>query len=109
MWRVLFACIVASLPSVAIGGGSYPSVGPRAEFFQGLKQPDTGISCCSISDCKRTEADWRSGQWWAKVIDQWTPIPPGKVLTNKSIDGDAYVCSNSARDIYCFVPPDRGF
>jgi len=39
------------------------------------------------------------------VNGEWTPIPPEKELDKQSIDGDAYVCSNSSRRIYCFVKP----
>ncbi len=83
------------------------SVSPdRHAWFKGLTQPDTGASCCDISDCRRTTADWRNGQWWATVDGQWTPIPQSKVLQNKpSIDGDAYVCSGLSRTIFCFVKP----
>ncbi len=39
----------------------------RGSWFKSLKQPGTGYSCCDISDCRRAEADWREGQWWAVV------------------------------------------
>lgn len=79
------------------------------EWFKSLKQPGSGFSCCDKSDCRRTDADWRAGQWWAVVSGEWTPIPQDKVLLDKqSIDGDAYVCSSPNRRIYCFVRPDIG-
>lgn len=78
----------------------------RGAWFKSLKQPKTGYSCCDISDCKRTDADWRGGQWWAMVKGEWTPIPPEKELDKLSIDGDAYVCSSPTRRIYCFVKPN---
>lgn len=81
----------------------------RAEWFKSLKQPMTGASCCDISDCKRTKANWEKGQWWADVQGVWTPIPKDKILTDKaSIDGEAYVCSGFARRIYCFIKPSPG-
>ena len=79
--------------------------GPDA-WFEGLKMPGTVIPCCDISDCRRTTADWRGGQWWATVDGQWTPIPPNKELSKRSIDGDAYVCASQNRYVYCFVKPD---
>jgi hypothetical protein len=80
--------------------------GDRHSWFEGLKMPGTAISCCDISDCRRTDADWRGGQWWATVNGMWTPIPPAKELTKRSIDGDAYVCAGPNRTVYCFVRPD---
>ena len=77
----------------------------RATWFRNLKQPNTGMSCCDISDCRRTDADYRHGQWWAEVEGSWTPIPQEKQLDKLSIDGDAYVCSGPRGTIYCFVPP----
>lgn len=87
------------------------AAGPaRAEdtgsWLRSLRQPDTGLSCCDISDCRQTEADWHSGQWWAKVDGQMTPIPKQKELQKSSADGEAYVCAGQQRKIYCFIPPN---
>ena len=106
--------LIASLALVsalaAAGGASAADQSrDRAAWFNGLLQPGTEAPCCSISDCTRTVADWRSGQWWAIVVGEWTPIPPETVLNNtQSIDGDAYVCATHYRKIYCFVKPDTG-
>jgi len=78
----------------------------RSAWFKSLLQPDTGYSCCDISDCRRADANWHDGQWWAVVEGQWTPIPPQKELSKRSIDGEAYVCSSPTRRVYCFVKPD---
>jgi hypothetical protein len=87
----------------------------KGDWFKSLKQPITGASCCDISDCKRTKAEFKGGQWWADVPGggakdaQVTPIPNEKVLKDKfSFDGEAYVCSGYDRRIYCFVPPSPG-
>jgi hypothetical protein len=68
--------------------------------------PGTDVSCCDISDCRRADADWHGGQWWATVNGQWTPIPSDRELSKRSIDGDAYVCASPSRHIYCFVKPN---
>jgi hypothetical protein len=89
----------------------------RSSWFQSLRVPSTKASCCDVSDCQRTEADWRGGHWWAVVDKKWREIPNKSVLTHPvSIDGSAYVCAGSptwsisglGRDppIYCFVPPN---
>lgn len=81
----------------------------KSDWFRSLMRPDTGTSCCNVSDCHKTVADWRGNQWWAKVEEQWTPIPNEKVVKDHdSFDGEAYVCSGTARFIFCFVPPGFG-
>jgi hypothetical protein len=83
--------------------------GERGAWFKSLKQPGTGLSCCDIADCTRTEAVWRDGQWWAVVRGQWTPIPRRREVHTRSIDGEAYICTSQKRlpaSIYCFVPPN---
>ena len=100
----------------------------RAEWFESLKTP-SGQSCCSQSDCRQTTAEWRGDTegWWVLVNGSWRPVPADKVLVSpKSIDGAAYLCSGSDSrgsadqdsppgtippvlgTIYCFVPPDLG-
>ena len=83
---------------------------PDGEWFNSLKQPTTGATCCDIADCKLTAADWKNDQWYAEVQGEKTPIPDEKVLKNKqSPDGEAYVCAGYGRKIYCFVPPNMGY
>lgn len=103
---------------LAVGCWSAAQAGDRGEWFKSLKIPGTKASCCDIADCQSTDADWRNGQWWAVVDEEWRPVPQSKVLTSpNSIDGDAYVCVGSPswsfggdpqfeRPIYCFVPPN---
>jgi len=104
----------------------------RAAWFKSLKRPSNGLSCCDVSDCRATEAEWRDGQWWAVVPrlrgPKWEPVPPRVVLPTKSIDERAYLCSEAdvaahetcssysgCQDvpeavgrILCFVPPFQG-
>jgi hypothetical protein len=91
---------------VAVSSTAVAKAEDRRSWFQGLTMPGTGIPCCDISDCRRTQADWRNGQWWATVGGQWTPIPHNKELSKRSIDGDAYVCASPNRYVYCFIKPD---
>ncbi len=108
----------------------------RGAWFKGLSQPDTGNSCCDVSDCYRTQAKQLDDQSWTALVQTWhgptwKPIPPNKVLKKTSIDGDAYVCSSMGENahmatplegmgksylspsweglIYCFVKPNPGF
>jgi hypothetical protein len=92
--------------TVALAVAASAHAQERGAWFKSLRQPKTGYSCCDISDCRRADADWRNGQWWAVVDGAWTPIPPEKELEKRSIDGDAYVCASPTRRIYCFVKPN---
>jgi hypothetical protein len=100
--------VAAMLPA---GAALAANAGDKGDWFKGLKQPGTGLPCCDISDCRRTEAEWRSGQWWAIVRGEWTPIPRRREVHVQSFDGEAYVCTSQKRlppSIYCFVPPILG-
>lgn len=82
----------------------------RGAWFKSLKQPDTGISCCDISDCKRTDASWRAGIWHATAGDGTeVEIPPAKIVDIESIDGEAYVCLSPFKTVYCFIKPNPGY
>jgi len=86
----------------------------RGAWFKSLRQPATGLSCCDISDCKRTEARWEGNGWVAVVRGVDRSIPGERVLQSpRSLDGDAYVCASEGgkaetATIYCFIPPDIG-
>lgn len=63
------------------------------EFFHSLQRPDGQGSCCSLDDCRQTEAEFRDGQWFAVVDGKWRAVPPERVLASPlSIDGEAYIC-----------------
>ncbi len=83
-------------------------------WIKGLKRPGGGFSCCNKSDCARTDAEWRGsgaqGAWWAQTrLGRYVRVPPGFVLDQPSIDGEAYLCATpNGNPIYCFVRPDIG-
>jgi hypothetical protein len=75
-----------------------------APWFQSLSVPGTGISCCSIADCRPTEYRTVDEHYEALIEDRWIAIPPRKVLqrTDNPI-GRAVVCWTPERGIMCFV------
>jgi hypothetical protein len=78
-----------------------PSLAP---WFNSLRQPGSGISCCSVADCRRTEARFKGDQYEAFVDGQWRVVPPGAVLDRQdNPTGRAVVCYTPARGIMCFV------
>ena len=105
----------AILFALAIIIGAFPAKADesRAAWFKSLKQPDTGYSCCDLSDCRVTEgAEWRQDGWWAPVFGTMTKMPPNKTLWRKvSPDGGAVICHGGMPEtpvIFCFVPPAMG-
>ena len=76
-----------------------------AQWYRSLIRPDTGTSCCSIADCRPTEARVGVDGWEAVMDDKWVRIPQGKVLQHTvNIEGRAVLC-HSGPTIYCFEPP----
>lgn len=92
----------------------------RSQWFDSLKD-DRGYSCCDISDCRRTRARQLADGTWEAIVPGpdgpvWAVVPPQKILKTKSIDGEAYLCSNpplprsaTFTTIYCFVKPSPGY
>jgi len=85
--------------------GADPSLAP---WFQSLHQPGTGVSCCSIADCRQT--DYRTnGYGYEALIDgAWLVVPSEKVLHRvDNPTGRAVVCYMPGRGIMCFVTPEE--
>jgi hypothetical protein len=84
-----------------------------APWFESLKQPGTGASCCSIADCRTV--DFRQDQdgyevlidsRWKMSIPFWLRVPPNRIIdridnpTNRAV-----VCFTPEAGILCFVRP----
>ncbi len=48
-----------------------------APWFQGLRQPGTGISCCSMADCRQTDFRIAGSHYQALVDNEWREVPRG--------------------------------
>ena len=75
-----------------------------APWFQSLAVPGTGISCCSIADCRPTDYRTVGDHYEALIENKWVAIPPRKVLqrTDNPV-GRAVVCWTPERGVMCFV------
>ena len=84
-----------------------------APWFESLKQPGTGASCCSIADCRTVEfRQDRDGYEvlidgrWKMSIPFWLRVPPNRIIdrtdnpTNRGV-----VCFTPEAGILCFVRP----
>ncbi|HUB46134.1 MAG TPA: hypothetical protein VMB73_14205 [Acetobacteraceae bacterium] len=75
-----------------------------APWFQSLKQPGTGMSCCSIADCRQTDFRIQGGQYQALIDGEWRPVPPNAVLERTdNPTGRAVVCYTPYFGIMCFI------
>ena len=82
-----------------------PNADPAlAPWYQNLRQPQTGVSCCSIADCRATDYRTTGDHYEVFIDDKWTVVPADKIL--QRIDnpvGRAVVCWTPALGIMCFV------
>lgn len=101
---VLLAVIPAVAPVIARARPPENADPKLAPWFQALRQPDTGISCCSIADCRQTDYRTSGDHYEALIQDRWVSVPPEKVLSRTdNPTGRAVVCWTPATGIMCFV------
>jgi len=83
--------------------GADPALRP---WFESLKQPGSGVSCCSISDCRPVQYRLASDGYEALIESGWIHIPEDRVLHHKQNPlGRAVLCRSPASGtIFCFVP-----
>lgn len=75
-----------------------------APWFQSLRQPGTGMSCCSMADCRQTDFRIRDGHYQAMIDGHWEAVPPEAVLQRAdNPTGRAVVCYSRYQGIMCFV------
>jgi hypothetical protein len=86
-----------------------PALSP---WYKGLRQPASGAPCCSMADCRPTDAR-QSAQGWEVWIDGrfgerngfWAPVPSSKILRTDNPTGAAVACFIAGVGVMCFVPP----
>ena len=100
------ALLIAGHAEAAPPPDADPALAP---WFQGLQAPDTGRSCCSIADCRPTEARTRGDHYEVLIEDKWLVVPPQRILTRTdNPTGRAVVCWTPALGIMCFVHAPEG-
>lgn len=75
-----------------------------APWFRSLRQPGTGMSCCSIADCRPTDFRIHNGHYEAKVSGHWRHVPADTILKRAdNPTGRAVVCYTPYLGIMCFI------
>ena len=115
--RAEIVAILLALVGVPVGAGAFAQDGHHGQghaenhdWYQGLRQPDTGASCCNGSangvegDCRPTRAYiGDDGVWRALIEGRWIVVPPRVVLQNLAPDGNSHICAGKSGAIYCFI------
>jgi hypothetical protein len=78
-------------------------------WFESLKQPGTGYSCCSIADCRPADYRLRPDGYEAWLDRRWVRVPEERVLHGRANPvGRAVVCRSPVSGaILCFVPANE--
>lgn len=94
---------------IAFGALAQPPAGadPNSElghWFNSLRQPDTGVSCCGVADGH--QVDYRiAGDHYEVWYDQkWIAIPKKFVINTMNPTGRGVVFLGPDETVYCFVP-----
>ena len=116
--RIIYLALAATLAFFLFGiVASHPAAPPDADpalapWFRSLERPDGNGSCCSESDCRRTQYrivgdhyEALTDEQW-HVPRQWIPIPPDKILNRAdNPTGEAVLCWLPSLGVLCFVRP----
>src|SRR5436190_7579149 len=113
--RSLLASILLAMARPALAGPPEGADPAWSRWFESLRQPGTGASCCTAADCRITEFRRDLDGYEALVDDRWklsrpfwTRVPPQRVLERSdNPTGRAVLCFTPEAGIVCFVrPPD---
>ena len=98
--------VVALLAAGATRAAAPPDADPAlAPWFRSLNAPDTGLSCCALSDCRPVDYRVRSDVYEAFIDGEWRPVPPEKILRRSdNPTGRAIACWTRTVGIMCFLP-----
>jgi hypothetical protein len=110
LYYSMAAIMLAALVHAAPGRAAPPeNADPNlAPWFQSLRQPGTGISCCSVADCRMTDYRTTAAGYEALIDNKWLDVPPARVLQHTSNPtGRAIVCYVPGQGILCFVRPSE--
>jgi hypothetical protein len=84
-----------------------PSLSP---WFTSLRAPSTGVSCCSISDCRTVITHEKDGKLWAFIgsafvnaPNAWVEIPESVMIRGReNPTGEPVVCYYGGH-VACFI------
>lgn len=109
--------LLGAMPAFAQSGHHGQGHAENHDWYQNLKQPGTGYSCCNGSvngvegDCRPTRAYLGDdGVWRALINGRWERVPPNVVLPAEQNREPftAHICVSKSGYIYCFLEEQVG-
>jgi hypothetical protein len=105
-WRRAVAGAIGLLVIAApLRAAPPPDADPaQAPWFNSLRQPGSGISCCSVADCRPVDYRTVDNHYEAFIEGEWLAVPPERVISRAdNPTGRAVVCWTKLSGIMCFV------
>ncbi len=79
------------------------------DWYTGLRQPGTGISCCGGYDCRPLQPEQIrhvDGRMQFFLDNEWRDVDPWIILERPSPDGRVHACWNAASQrLICVILP----
>ena len=103
LWLACFALLGIGASDAAPPENADPAL---HGWFESLKQPGSGVSCCSIADCRPVEYRLVADGYEAYLDTKWVHVPDDKVLhgTVNPVARGIVCRSPISGTILCFVP-----
>lgn len=87
--------------------GADPALAP---FFKSLRQPDSNISCCDISDCRPVKTRHVNGRLQVFIGPQfpyspndWRDVPDDAVIRGVANQVGELIACYFSREVRCFL------
>jgi hypothetical protein len=106
--RVIVAAALGLGPALAAPPPGADPNSPVAQWFHGLRTPDTGTSCCDLADCRHLPTRVGKAGYEVRVPaldgEIWVPVPPDKILPHKdNPTGEPVTCYSPWQGVMCFI------
>lgn len=99
--------MIAILAILLLARGDYAQT-PLSDWYRSLRQPGTGVLCCSEADCRPVEARTGAKGWEIYAGGRWVAVSPEKVLRGRNNPtGRAVACYREWAGevvVFCLVP-----
>jgi len=84
---------------------------PLGQWYNSLRQPHEGMSCCALADCRPVAMRLGKSHYWVFIGKQfesapnkWLEVPNDIVLHVPNNAGQPVACWAPASGLLCFVP-----